>query len=170
MMSYPAVNHVQYRFTAEGGVTRLTFLHRALGLILPEHRDGMPKGWEHWLERIRAARGTEESTGVTTMSACCGAASGRRTRTCARGIREMFSWVLPSAVLLLVPKCPACLAMHVTLWTGLGLSISTATYLRWALLVLGVASLLFLMVDRLDRKKVLSRSFTKETVRCHIKS
>ena len=54
MMSYPAVNHVQYRFKAEGGVTRLAFLHRAMGSILPEHRDGMPKGWEHWLERIRA--------------------------------------------------------------------------------------------------------------------
>jgi len=53
MMSYPAVNHVQYRFQAEGGVTRLVFLHRALGSILPEHRDGMPAGWQHWLERIR---------------------------------------------------------------------------------------------------------------------
>ena len=37
----------------EGGGTRLTFVHRAMGLILPEHRDGMPKGWENWLERIR---------------------------------------------------------------------------------------------------------------------
>ena len=53
MMSYPAVNHLQYRLKAEGGVTRLAFLHRGLGLIQPEHRDGMPKGWEHWLERIR---------------------------------------------------------------------------------------------------------------------
>ena len=53
MMSYPVVNHLQYRFKAEGGVTRLAFLHRAMGSILPEHRDGLPKGWEHWLERIR---------------------------------------------------------------------------------------------------------------------
>jgi uncharacterized protein YndB with AHSA1/START domain len=53
MMSYPAVNHVQYRLKADGGVTRLTFLHRGMGLILPDHRDGMPKGWEQWLERIR---------------------------------------------------------------------------------------------------------------------
>jgi uncharacterized protein YndB with AHSA1/START domain len=53
MMSYPAANHVQYRLTAEGGGTRLVFLHRGLGLFLPEHRDGMPKGWQHWLERIR---------------------------------------------------------------------------------------------------------------------
>ena len=53
MMSYPALNHLQYRFKAEGAVTRLAFLHRAVGLILPEHRDGMPEGWQHWLERIR---------------------------------------------------------------------------------------------------------------------
>jgi uncharacterized protein YndB with AHSA1/START domain len=53
MMSYPAPNHLQYRLTAEGGVTRLVFLHRAIGLILPEHRDGLPEGWQYWLERIR---------------------------------------------------------------------------------------------------------------------
>ena len=53
MMSYPALNHLQYRLKAEGGVTRLAFLHRAVGLILPEHRDGMSDGWQHWLERIR---------------------------------------------------------------------------------------------------------------------
>jgi len=52
-MSYPAVNHVQYRLKQEDGRTRLTFVHRAMGLILPEHRDGMPEGWEHWLDRIR---------------------------------------------------------------------------------------------------------------------
>lgn len=53
MMSYAAANHVQYRLTAEGDGTRLTFLHRALGLISPEHRDGMPAGWSHGLSRIQ---------------------------------------------------------------------------------------------------------------------
>jgi uncharacterized protein YndB with AHSA1/START domain len=52
-MSYPAVNHVQYRLKAEGSRTRLTFVHRAMGLLAPEHRDGMPEGWGHWLEQIR---------------------------------------------------------------------------------------------------------------------
>src|SRR5882724_3855813 len=45
MMSYPAVNHIQYRLSADGAGTRLTFLHRGMGLILPQHREGMPKGW-----------------------------------------------------------------------------------------------------------------------------
>lgn len=53
-MSYPAMNHVQYRLKAEEGGTRLTLVHRAMGLIPPEHRDGMPEGWEHGLGRIRA--------------------------------------------------------------------------------------------------------------------
>jgi uncharacterized protein YndB with AHSA1/START domain len=52
-MSYPAINHVQYRLKAEGGGTLLTFHHRAMGMILPDHRDGMPKGWQYKLERVR---------------------------------------------------------------------------------------------------------------------
>jgi uncharacterized protein YndB with AHSA1/START domain len=52
-MSYPAVNHLQYRLKAEGGGTRLTLVHRAMGLLIPQHRDGMPQGWEHKLERVR---------------------------------------------------------------------------------------------------------------------
>jgi uncharacterized protein YndB with AHSA1/START domain len=53
MMSYPAVNHLQYRLTAQGSGTRLAFSHRAIGLIAADHREGMPKGWGHWSERIR---------------------------------------------------------------------------------------------------------------------
>jgi len=52
-MSYPAMNHVQYRLKAAGGKTLLSFRHQALGLITPEHREGMPDGWGHWLKQIR---------------------------------------------------------------------------------------------------------------------
>jgi uncharacterized protein YndB with AHSA1/START domain len=53
MMSYPAVNHIQYRFTAQGAGTRLTFVHRGMGLISAQHREGMQKGWDHWIDKIR---------------------------------------------------------------------------------------------------------------------
>ena len=53
MMSYAAVNHLQYRLKVEGNGTRLQFVHRAVGLILPEHRDGVSEGWQYWIERIR---------------------------------------------------------------------------------------------------------------------
>jgi uncharacterized protein YndB with AHSA1/START domain len=62
MMSYPAVNHLQYRLKAEGGVTQLAFLHRAMGLFLPEHREGLPKGWQYWLERIRELAESKKRT------------------------------------------------------------------------------------------------------------
>src|SRR5262245_1669130 len=53
MMSYPAWNHLQFRLAAEGSGTRLTFFHRGMGQILDQHREGMPAGWEHWIDRIR---------------------------------------------------------------------------------------------------------------------
>jgi len=54
-MSYPAMNHVQYRLQASGPTTVLSFSHRAIGAIIAEHRDGMPGGWAHDLALIRAA-------------------------------------------------------------------------------------------------------------------
>ena len=55
MMSYPAMNHVQYRFAAQGDGTRLTFAHRGAGLITAQHREGVSQGWTHWADRIRQA-------------------------------------------------------------------------------------------------------------------
>ena len=104
------------------------------------------------------------------MNACCVVASDRKTRTRVRRVREIVAWALPSAILMLLPKCPVCLAAHVTLWTGLGLSLSTATYLRWVLLFLCVASLLFLIVKRLDRMGAIFSYFKKETAQCNTKS
>ena len=104
------------------------------------------------------------------MSACCGAAGGRKPPTRPRRVREALAWALPGAVLVLVPKCPACLAAHVALWTGLGLSLSAATYLRWGLLLLGGASLLFLIVKGLDRFRAVFRSFRRETEPCDTES
>lgn len=53
MMSFAATNHVQYRVTAEGSGSRLAIIHRAIGVIPQEHREGMPDGWEHGLSRVR---------------------------------------------------------------------------------------------------------------------
>jgi hypothetical protein len=80
------------------------------------------------------------------MSACCDVNGGRKAMRWARRSREVAAWVVPSAILMLVPKCPACLAAHVALWTGLGLSFSTATYLRWSLLIVCCALLLLVIV------------------------
>jgi hypothetical protein len=103
------------------------------------------------------------------MSACCDAANNRDAQTWARRVREILAWFVPSVGLLLVPKCPACLAAHVTLWTGLGLSLATATYLRWVLLFLCVASLMFLIVKRLEGRGAIFGLLRKETEPCNTK-
>ena len=53
MMSYPSINHLQYRLAAEGAMTRLQLKHRVMGLIEENHRNGLPQGFGHWLERIK---------------------------------------------------------------------------------------------------------------------
>jgi uncharacterized protein YndB with AHSA1/START domain len=53
MMSYPAVNHIQYRLTAEGSNTRLQLTHRAIGIIDEQHREGLSKGFEFWVKRMK---------------------------------------------------------------------------------------------------------------------
>ena len=57
---------------------------------------------------------------------------------------DFVAWIVPSAVLALIPKCPLCLAAYVALWTGIGLSLSAAIYLRAALLVVSIGLILFL--------------------------
>src|SRR5262249_40065427 len=50
-MSFAAVNHLQYRLTAEGAVTRLKVVHRAVGQIPPDIPLGVGEGWGHGLKK-----------------------------------------------------------------------------------------------------------------------
>jgi hypothetical protein len=53
-MSFPGLNHIQYRLTADAdsGGTRLKFTHRAMGPIPDEVREGVGHGWDYGLNRI----------------------------------------------------------------------------------------------------------------------
>jgi hypothetical protein len=73
-----------------------------------------------------------------------GASIGRR-------IMELAAWVIPGTLLAFFPKCPLCVAGYVALATGLGISLTAATYLRWTLLVLCLASLGFMAVRHAGR-------------------
>ncbi len=79
-------------------------------------------------------------------------ANARRPALWMRRGREIADWILPSAALALLPKCPVCVAAYVALATGIGISLPTAAYLQVALVALCVASLVFVTARRLWNK------------------
>jgi len=59
MMSYPGASRLQYRLTEEAGGTRRGLIHQAIGLITPEHSEGVNKGWGENVAAIKAAAEAE---------------------------------------------------------------------------------------------------------------
>jgi hypothetical protein len=51
-MSYPATNHVEVKVEPSAGGSRVYLRHRALGMIDPEHRKNVGKGWAHMLNNV----------------------------------------------------------------------------------------------------------------------
>lgn len=52
-MSFPAVNHLQFRLEPTDGGTLIAFQHTAIGLIPDEFRAHTGEGWAHYLKGVK---------------------------------------------------------------------------------------------------------------------
>jgi hypothetical protein len=52
-MSYPVTNHVELKVEEVSGGSRVSLRHRAVGLIDPEHRKNVGRGWNHMLTSVK---------------------------------------------------------------------------------------------------------------------
>ena len=55
-----------------------------------------------------------------------------------------IQWLFPATLLVLMPKCPLCVAAYVALFTGIGITASTARSIQILMLVLCLTSLAYL--------------------------
>lgn len=93
---------------------------------------------------------------------CCHTETERRPR---RGWwRSVSGCASSGALLVLLPKCPMCIAAYLALWTGAGAAMSIATRLRPLLEIVFVASALLLIVRCFAVRRAERRSVQVNSV------
>jgi hypothetical protein len=75
---------------------------------------------------------------VITAQCCTG--GGPSSRRLARQISGAAASILPGAVLMLLPKCPLCLAAWLGLAAGIGVSAAAAACVRGLIVVFWIAA------------------------------
>lgn len=84
-----------------------------------------------------------------TGQCCLGEGPSRRL---ARRLAKAAASILPGAVLVLLPKCPLCLAAWLTVVTGVGFSATGAAWIRGMLAAFWVAVVALAAVPIIRRR------------------
>jgi hypothetical protein len=79
------------------------------------------------------------------------AGDGKRPIGLFRRAWRCIQWLFPATLLVLMPKCPLCVAAYVALFTGIGISVSAARWIQILMLVLCLTSLAYLVVRKRRR-------------------
>mgnify|MGYP001798757549 CR=1 FL=1 len=66
-------------------------------------------------------------------------------------------WIVPGAILVVVPKCPLCIVAYVVAATGIGLSVSTAESIRILLIIVCLVPLAYLSVRLVSQGWAVSK-------------
>ena len=77
---------------------------------------------------------------------CCERQRWRRART-------MAEWLLPGALLAVLPKCPFCLAAYIALGTGLAITPASASLLLRALTAICIGALALCLLKRIVKHR-----------------
>ena len=79
---------------------------------------------------------------------------GKRPPGLLRRAWRGIQWLFPTTLLVLMPKCPMCVAAYVALFTGIGISVSTARWIQILMPVFCLTSLAYIAVRRWRRRSV----------------
>ncbi|RZU42992.1 hypothetical protein [Edaphobacter modestus] len=84
---------------------------------------------------------------------CC--AETRHSSFYVRGrsvpVKRSAQWGAPALVLMLLPKCPMCVAAYMAMLTGIGMSFETAARLRGTVMVLCAGAMILLAARSMHR-------------------
>jgi hypothetical protein len=69
-----------------------------------------------------------------------------------RRIGRSIQWLFPATLLVVMPKCPLCVAAYVALFTGVGVTVSTARWIQILMLAFCLTSLAYLVVRHCRRR------------------
>jgi hypothetical protein len=82
---------------------------------------------------------------IETHGACHCPRTGRR-----RAAQNSAGWILPGLMLILLPKCPLCLAASVSLLFGIGLSAQAATVVHGTIIALCIVAIVAFVTRQLS--------------------